>query len=350
MMKNDLTCAVVRDLLPSYVEGLTSVETSRAVEAHLTACADCTARKNAMTEPEEPVEQEKTVKEVDYLKKVKRRRWKWATGAVLCTLALVAAGFAAKVFLIGTPAQEQDLWISTCNVMDETLYFTVTTHDSAAAFFDWEVEKDDAGVVRIWGRRVLASPLHRESIGRLKVPLEGVQEIYLCGRLIWQDGLMLEQDTLDLYETKTPYMGDAPALERVANALGIHSKLGNYTNSLHNSSRPYDWTLEFSTPMMEGRIDRMNFRMKDRAVIMLALVENLDQVTWTYTDTAGVFHSQTVTTEDAISLLREQFSIFTDDEAASYGLLLLDDIKDYAATPADFQRLLNTICYDPINN
>ena len=51
MMKNDLTCAVVRDLLPSYVEGLTSVETNRAVEAHLTACADCTARKNAMTEP-----------------------------------------------------------------------------------------------------------------------------------------------------------------------------------------------------------------------------------------------------------------------------------------------------------
>lgn len=349
-MKNDLTCAVVRDLLPSYVEGLTSEETNRAVDAHLAECAGCTARKKAMTEPEEPVEQEETAKEVDYLKKVKRRRWKWVVGAVLCTIALVAAGFAAKVFLIGTPAQEQDLWIPTYNIIDETLYFTVTTSNSAAAFFDWEVEKGDAGVVQIWGRRVLVSPLHRDSICQLKVPLEGVQEIYLCGRLIWQDGLMLEQDTLDLYETKTPYMGDAPALERVANALGIRSKLGNYTNSLHNSSRPYDWTLEFSTPMMEGRIDRMNFRMKDRAVIMLALVENLDQVTWTYTDTAGVFHSQTVTTEDAVSLLREQFSIFTDDEAASYDLLLLDDIKDYAATPADFQRLLNTICYDPINN
>ena len=30
-MKNDLTCGVVRDLLPSYVEGLTSPESNTAV-------------------------------------------------------------------------------------------------------------------------------------------------------------------------------------------------------------------------------------------------------------------------------------------------------------------------------
>ena len=34
-MKNDLTCGVVRDLLPSYVEGLTSPESNTAVERHL---------------------------------------------------------------------------------------------------------------------------------------------------------------------------------------------------------------------------------------------------------------------------------------------------------------------------
>ena len=34
-MKNDLTCGVVQDLLPSYVEGLTSPESNTAVERHL---------------------------------------------------------------------------------------------------------------------------------------------------------------------------------------------------------------------------------------------------------------------------------------------------------------------------
>ena len=34
-MKNDLTCAVARDLLPSYAEGLTAPETNEAMKRHL---------------------------------------------------------------------------------------------------------------------------------------------------------------------------------------------------------------------------------------------------------------------------------------------------------------------------
>ena len=37
-MKDNLPCAVVRDLLPIYVEGLTEPETNAAVEAHLKTC------------------------------------------------------------------------------------------------------------------------------------------------------------------------------------------------------------------------------------------------------------------------------------------------------------------------
>ena len=43
-----LPCPVVKDLLPSYLEGLTSVETARAVEDHLDGCPDCRAVRNAM--------------------------------------------------------------------------------------------------------------------------------------------------------------------------------------------------------------------------------------------------------------------------------------------------------------
>ena len=40
-MKADLPCAVVRDLLPSYVEGLTEAETTAAVKNHLESCESC---------------------------------------------------------------------------------------------------------------------------------------------------------------------------------------------------------------------------------------------------------------------------------------------------------------------
>ena len=44
-MKNDLTCGVVGDLLPSYVENLLGEESRAAVERHLKDCPDCTAKK-----------------------------------------------------------------------------------------------------------------------------------------------------------------------------------------------------------------------------------------------------------------------------------------------------------------
>ena len=47
-MKNELSCAVVRDLLPSYVEGLTEKETNEAVERHLEGCPRCRGRYDAM--------------------------------------------------------------------------------------------------------------------------------------------------------------------------------------------------------------------------------------------------------------------------------------------------------------
>ena len=36
--ENDLTCEVVQDLLPSYVDGLTSDVSNQAVEQHLKIC------------------------------------------------------------------------------------------------------------------------------------------------------------------------------------------------------------------------------------------------------------------------------------------------------------------------
>ena len=51
-MKNipELSCAIVEDLLPTYVERLTSEETNMAVEAHLASCPACAAKRTAMVE------------------------------------------------------------------------------------------------------------------------------------------------------------------------------------------------------------------------------------------------------------------------------------------------------------
>ena len=129
-MKNDLTCAVVGDLLPAYAEGLTTPETNDAVERHLSGCPDCTAKLAAMRAPEPEAEPEETAKEVDYLKKVKRRGRLRVTLAIVLTLAVLLGALAAKVFLIGSPASA-DTMAARTRVEGTELWVEVTSVASA---------------------------------------------------------------------------------------------------------------------------------------------------------------------------------------------------------------------------
>ena len=40
-MSDKLRCEIVQDLLPSYVDGLTSDETNEAIKDHLADCVSC---------------------------------------------------------------------------------------------------------------------------------------------------------------------------------------------------------------------------------------------------------------------------------------------------------------------
>jgi len=40
-MSQKLNCEIVKDLLPNYIEKLTSIETNGSIEEHLETCEDC---------------------------------------------------------------------------------------------------------------------------------------------------------------------------------------------------------------------------------------------------------------------------------------------------------------------
>ena len=317
-MKNDLTCGVVRDLLPSYVEGLTSDETNAAVEAHLAACPDCAARRDAMAAPEDAEATEQR-REVDYLKTVRRKSGRRVVIAVACTLAVILAGVALKMFVIGEPAGREGMsWSMRCDetAMDLRVYSTW----SGVAYCRWELENND-GVVRLTAKQVLPSVLYDSADHRERIPLDGVQEVWIAGQLIWQDGIPISSGTMDLYQTKTPYVGDISALDRVANALNIPGRCGSYLNSLQTSQEPYGWTLEFSDAYSEETAARLNETMEQElALLMLALVDNLGEVSWTYRTQDGTLQTRTVTLAEANAGLSRS-------------------VKDYAASPAELQQL-----------
>ena len=321
-MKNDLTCSVVRDLLPSYVEGLTSNETNAAIENHLAACPDCAARRDAMAASEETGTAEQS-REVDYLKTVKRKSGRRVLIAIVCTLAVILAGVALKLFVIGEPAGREGMsWSMRCDetAMDLRVYSTW----SGVAYCRWDLENND-GVVRLTAKKVLPSFLYDSADHRERIPLEGVREVWIAGQLIWQDGITISSGTMDLYQTKTPYVGDISTLNRVANALSIQSQCGNYLNSLQTSHEPYGWTLEFSNVYTAAQAAWLDETIEyDLAPLMLALVDNLGEVSWTYHTQGGVLQTRTVTLSEVNEILPQP-------------------VKDYAGSPAELQQLIDLL-------
>ena len=247
-MKNDLTCGVVRDLLPSYVEGLTSQETNTAVERHLADCPDCTRLRADLAGETPPPPEE--VKEVDYLKKVKRRGRRRVVAAVAVTVLVLALGIAAKLFLIGSPAN-WDTWenynfTARTNVPNQLDISFYPDELPDTAYCHWNVTNEN-GIVCVSARKVLPSVFHDTSEHWEHISLSGVREVWVANQLVWQGGVVISPQMDRVYQTKTPYVGNASAVGQVVSA-GRFDWLGDYTMELQTSAQPYRLTLNFSDP------------------------------------------------------------------------------------------------------
>lgn len=84
---NELSCNIVQDLLPNYIEKLTSDETNNAIDHHLSSCENCIKIYDQMTTDIEAIEKVPTI-ELRFLKKVKRTKLFAALLTIAITLSL----------------------------------------------------------------------------------------------------------------------------------------------------------------------------------------------------------------------------------------------------------------------
>ncbi len=115
-MKNKLDCEIVKDLLPSYIDHLTSEKTTGEITEHLSECEACRAVYRDMTNSEPPIFEQP---EVDYLKKVRNSRRRIRNIAIIAACGLLAAGVAA--FAIAKHAQNKSAAdAQTINALEQT--------------------------------------------------------------------------------------------------------------------------------------------------------------------------------------------------------------------------------------
>lgn len=350
-MKNipELSCAIVEDLLPTYVEGLTSEETNAAVMAHLESCPACAAKRAAMGAKETEAagqNAEETAREVDYLKKVRRgnRRRVWL--AVACTTLVLAAVILTKIFIIGGPGQANDVGVRLVEIVDgDTLSVNVDCLYAVNAFYGWEQDETEDGVVSFTAREARASFIHPNDLVDLRVPLEGLKEVWVCGRLVWQNDIVISEGTLALYDARTPYAGDAAAVGNLLAEVDTwYGPFLEYTISLQTGQEPYGLTIHFDdiTAFMQGAERSINERMQILAPILLALVDNLGKVQWTFTTSDGVAQTHTVTlaaVNNALPKWLDAYNTYCDTR------LNFSSIKNFAASPAALQQFLDLVAF-----
>ena len=97
---NKIPCEIIQDLLPSYIDELTSDVTNREVEAHMEECEQCRNIFRQMKTPDiETAENEE--KEIDFLKKTKKKHRRNLILSVAVVWGIAVLFFGARYYLDG---------------------------------------------------------------------------------------------------------------------------------------------------------------------------------------------------------------------------------------------------------
>ncbi len=316
MKTNKIPCAVIKDLLPSYAEDLTSPETSGLVREHLEECPDCEAVYEAMhgeipTETEGDCGIAADSSEVDYLKKVRNTGRKKIIASVLAVLLLAGGAVFAKVYLYGSPIDDFHMMVSrqcaeastefeeTGEYEDFIIFSCWIEGTRGQAFTHYKIRETDEGKEVVL-YAAPASIFHKDLTMQIWIPEDSAESITIKGDTYGENGCVTKR-AKELYAARNPYIGDISADQKIANLLGVGEKLGSYTNKLDTEEKegweyPYGWELIFDEPWKDA--ERRSEKMKNYAYALIALIDNCGEISWTYTTEDEKTHTESVTLAD----------------------------------------------------
>ena len=278
-MKNQIPCEVIQDLFPSYIDGLTRDVTNAEIKGHVEKCDSCRQVLAAMKNPDtEPVDYENK-REIDFLKKTRKRTRKVMIGSILAAFFVVAAVLFAKMFLAGSYVNS-DYLAYDLEVADNCL--SIAGHTTSGTGIK-EVEISDRdGIVEIRFKGVQKSFIYSSSFDKQYTTSGQIREIRIGKRIVWANREVISPAASAVYQTWHAYVGDMMANGSTVRALGLADDLGNFTNELQTKNEPYGWKMILSNRFSGNRQNEVEERMKSYAYVLLASIENLGEVTFEY--------------------------------------------------------------------
>lgn len=316
-----IPCEVIQDLMPSYVDGLTSPVTDKIIEEHVEECEKCRQTLETMRSGYNmdytPDENDK--KEIDFLKKNKKKNVRVLISSLAAAVILIAAVIFVRLYIVGEPIYGD--WI-TCTVKVEDNHLSINgkavgpIHDVARVSF---TEKD--GVVNVITTGVHSGPFYSDGFQDEYTAQSKIRQVKVNDRVIWEDGEEISRLASSVYETKHEYVGDASANGNTAMVLDVENRLGDFTMELETEKEPYGWTFYLNEDISGDSRVLKESDMEYISYILIGVTGNLGSVTFKYT-VDGKTAVKTVDSEMATEFFGR------DIKEAGKSVRLLDELID----------------------
>nr|WP_162990853.1 zf-HC2 domain-containing protein [Maliibacterium massiliense] len=199
-MDDQIKCAIIQDLLPHYVEGMTSGVTNEAIEAHISACPACKVALESARAARE--RQQQTPEMLAQRRRAQLRRRMATTGICLGLVVLVVGLSFLFTFVFGKRAGTSMLSVDKVYAYEDgSMAFSVVNANSALAHCYSTLEYEQSGTVICRAYFGLPSFVHAEGNFIQRVPAQGdrkIERIYLEGRsradrkLVWERGMTVK--------------------------------------------------------------------------------------------------------------------------------------------------------------
>ena len=296
--KHRLKCELIQDILPLYVEELTSQVTNQEIEEHIAECETCRAILERMMEPEQVVETVEEKEKIEILKVAKKKNRKQVLLGILVVCIMVFVGVGVKLFLIGSNVREESV-ICTVKKTDDVFHIEASLTDSGLGFVKTQVLEGE-GFLRIELKTALVSPLSKgeyETEYTIQNPEENqIMRVYIGDRIVWEEGHNIPQTVFRVYQTQHESVEDVSANAETVAALQMENLFGSLNHNLTKTN----WTMTLEE-MLPYEIEMAaEEKMEGYAYVLMALIDNLEVVRFEYMTEEGE-KACTFNTEDAMT-------------------------------------------------
>ena len=322
-MSNKLPCEIVRDMLPMYIDELTSPVTNEAVRKHLNDCEECRRTWQRMAGEEDISFTDAERQEIDFLKKTKRKN---KIIIITSFMAAILMMILVSCFVLFGVTYEVGADAVSCkaNVNNNVLILSGYALDEDVRIKAGSCKQED-GIVTVQLKTSLFSFKKSADFTLEYAFMDTIDEVRIGERIIWSRGMDISALTSSLYQEKNPYVGDMPANQKLMQLLNMQTVLGPFTNELHTAQEPYGWTMTMLMDYSGKQQTQMERKMRSYACVLLATIDNLSSITYQYT-VDGKETSMMITDMYASGIVGKGISI-----------------KEYAESPDMLQRLLTIV-------